>query len=154
MDRRTLILMHHFMKKIILLLFFGLFSLSVLAQRPGRPDREQLEAARIAFITTRLDLSPDQAQKFWPIFNEFNNERNSKLREIAGLSNEESDLSDQDAKNLIKKRFDIQKSMIEDEILFVEKASSVLSYNQILKLNQINKDFTRQMFQRQRRGNN
>lgn len=142
------------MKKLTLLLLFGLFSFSVLAQRGTRPDREQLEAARIAFITTRLDLTPEQAQKFWPIFNEFKNERNDMLREISKLSDDENNLSEDQAKQNLQKRFEIQKALIEEEIRFVEKASAALSYNQILQLNGIDRDFTRQIFQRQRRGNN
>lgn len=154
MDGRKPLLIAQFMKKITLLLFFGLFSLSVMAQRGQRPDREQLEAARIAFITTRLDLTPEQAQQFWPLYNEFKNGRNTLLRQISKLSGDEVSLSEEQAKQHLQKRFEIQKAMIAEEMTFVDKASAVLTYNQILKLNGIDRDFTRQIFQRQRRGNN
>jgi hypothetical protein len=31
----------------------------------------QLENAKIAFITNRVTLTQEQAQKFWPLYNEF-----------------------------------------------------------------------------------
>lgn len=37
--------------------------------------REKMEAARIALISNRLGLTPDQAEKFWPIYREFSQKR-------------------------------------------------------------------------------
>ncbi|TDK42662.1 hypothetical protein [Algoriphagus formosus] len=144
------------MKKFgIFLILNFLIILSVQAQRRGI-DRERLEAARIAFITTRLDLSPEQAEKFWPIFNEFNEQREEKLKQIASLnprSNTES-ISKEEAQRLIKQRFELQRELIEDEEAFVLKAATVISYQQILQLNSINREFARSIYQRQRQNRN
>ncbi|WP_288371377.1 hypothetical protein [uncultured Algoriphagus sp.] len=144
------------MKKFgIFLILNFLIILSVQAQRRGI-DRERLEAARIAFITTRLDLSPEQAQNFWPIFNEFNEQREEKLKQIASLnprSNTES-ISKEEAQRLIKQRFELQRELIEDEEAFVQKAATVISYQQILQLNSINREFARSIYQRQRQNRN
>ena len=32
--------------------------------------KAKLDAARIALITERLNLTPDQAQAFWPLYND------------------------------------------------------------------------------------
>ena len=32
--------------------------------------KEKMEAEKVAFITKKLDLSVDEAQKFWPVYNE------------------------------------------------------------------------------------
>lgn len=136
----------------ILLILNALIIISVNAQRRGGIDRERLEAARIAFITTRLDLSPEQAQRFWPIFNEFNEQREEKLKKIASLnprSNTES-ISKEEAQRLIKQRFELQRELIKDEEAFVQKAATVISYQQILQLNSINREFARSIYQRQR----
>lgn len=144
------------MKKFgIFLILNFLIIISVQAQRRGI-DRERLEAARIAFITTRLDLSPEQAEKFWPIFNEFNEQREEKLKQIASLnprSNTES-ISKEEAQRLIKQRFELQRELIEDEEVFVQKAATVISYQQILQLNSINREFARSIYQRQRDNRN
>jgi hypothetical protein len=33
--------------------------------------KEKVEAMRVAFITNRLDLSPEEAKQFWPIYNSY-----------------------------------------------------------------------------------
>lgn len=45
---------------------------SVLAQGQAR---ERLESYRIAFFTQRLKLTPSEAEKFWPLYNELLEER-------------------------------------------------------------------------------
>lgn len=98
--------------KIILGLFFGLSSLS------AQPERfEKIEAYKTKFLTEELDLSPTEAQKFWPIYNDFH----KKLRAIEGLDPEKrrrqmaGDLKDQSEAELEKEimhEFQRQKAMI------------------------------------------
>jgi hypothetical protein len=49
-----------------------LFCLPAMAQKDK--IRERIKAQRIAFITQRLALTPDEAQKFWPVYNQFSDE--------------------------------------------------------------------------------
>ncbi len=58
------------MKRYLLILFImlGLFS-QVKAQ-----NGEKIQALKIAFITQKLQLTPDEAQKFWPVYNQYDNE--------------------------------------------------------------------------------
>jgi len=44
--------------------------------------REKVEAARIGMITNRLGLTPDQAEKFWPIYREFIQKRQDMRQEF------------------------------------------------------------------------
>lgn len=141
------------MRKFTLLILFSLLVGASFAQRPGeRYDPEKLQAAKVAFITTRLDLKSDQAEKFWPIYNEFSDKRESMLREMAGLNNRRGEaLSEEEAKNRISKKFELEEKLMKEEKSFVEKASKVISYNQIFLLNGLSRDFARQLYQRQRK---
>jgi len=144
------------MKKYALTLSILLISLGFsFAQRPTeRYDPEKLQAARIAFITTRLDLTPDQAEKFWPIFNQYSEMRDTLLKEMSALSDtREQQISESEAKKRVEKRFEIQRKLLASEEKFAADISTVISYNQILRLNGIARDFTRQLYQRQRREN-
>lgn len=53
----------------------ALLSFSLYAQpSPNPPDpknREQLESAKIAFFTSQMSLTPEEATKFWPVYNEY-----------------------------------------------------------------------------------
>ena len=139
-------------KSILITLILLLLAWEGFAQRPGQIDPEKLQAARIAFITTRIDLKPEQAEKFWPIFNEYNDKREATMRQIAELNRNTESITEDQAKDRIKKRFELQQTMLNEEQQFVQKASGVLTAKQILMLNNIARDFTRQLYQRQRGG--
>src|SRR5437879_9747223 len=72
------------MKKLLLLIFVSWASIIVPAQdtddlpadgNQKANAKEKIKAARIGLITQRLGLTPEQAQKFWPIYNEFSQKR-------------------------------------------------------------------------------
>lgn len=50
------------------------------AQQPQAPlnnrqnAKDQIEALRIAFISQQLNLTPEEAQKFWPVYNAYRSE--------------------------------------------------------------------------------
>jgi hypothetical protein len=142
------------MKKIHLIAIILLlgFSNNAFAQRP-QVDQEKLQSARIAFITTRLDLKPEQAEKFWPIYNQYNDGREKTMRQISELGKGVETVSEDEAKSRIQQRLKLQSELLDKEEGFVNDVSKVLSSKQILMLNNIARDFNRQLYQRGRGGN-
>ncbi len=64
--------------KITKIFIIGLLSLpAVLGAQPHHDEKgkdekwKQIESAKIAFFTTELDLSPEEAQVFWPVYNQY-----------------------------------------------------------------------------------
>ena len=55
----------------ILALGFGTYAQN-LRQGGGRP--ETVEAIKIAYFTRKLNLTPEEAQKFWPVYNQYADE--------------------------------------------------------------------------------
>src|SRR5690606_18185099 len=135
--------------KLIALLLFLTLGYTAMAQRPA-VDKEKLQAARIAFITTRIDLKPDQAEKFWPIFNQYSDTRENTMAQISKLGKDIETISEDEAKSRIQKRFQLQKQLIKEEETFVNNASRVLSSKQILMLSNSARDFNRYLYQRGR----
>lgn len=46
------------------------------------PTREEIQSQKIAFFTQELDLSPQEAQQFWPVYNEGWKKSHDARREI------------------------------------------------------------------------
>ncbi|MDN3690270.1 Spy/CpxP family protein refolding chaperone [Cyclobacterium jeungdonense] len=139
-------------KWIIIVLLVG-FSLNGYGQRERSIDREKLDAARVAFITNRLSLTPDQAELFWPLFNEYQESREELMRDLRGISKkgEEESISNAEASQLIEQRFSLQQELLNQEKEFMEKVSEALTPVQALQLNETNRDFTRHIYRMQRR---
>ena len=61
------------MKNFYLSIFFLLSCTYIcIGQPPG--GGQKLEAIKIAYITRQLNLSPQEAQRFWPVYNNYSNE--------------------------------------------------------------------------------
>ena len=67
------------MRKTLLITIGILFVLNIQAQNEAsrKQYREKMKVAKVAFITTRLDLSSETAQVFWPIFNDYEKEKST-----------------------------------------------------------------------------
>lgn len=136
-------------------LIFALCAGNALAQRPTQNiDPEKLQAARIAFITSRIDLKPEQAEKFWPIFNQYTDQREATMRSISQLNRDAENISEEDAKSRIQKRLQLQQKLLDEEKSFINEVSKVISSKQVFMLNNIARDFNRSIYQRQRGPNN
>ncbi len=57
------------MKKVIVFIFLSMCIQNTYAQRGGRSSK--IKALKIAFITEKLNLSEDEAEKFWPLYNQY-----------------------------------------------------------------------------------
>lgn len=92
------------MKKFLLMaaFFLGVTAISV-AQDDNSNDGGRIEALKIAYLTKKLNLSTDEAQKFWPIYNKYVDEVR-KTRLDARL-NKEGEINTEEKLLNIRKHF-------------------------------------------------
>ena len=69
------------MKKILLLTLF-LLNINYFCYSQVQNRKNNIEAIQIAYLTRELSLSPDEAQKFWPIYNEYRDELLAVKKEV------------------------------------------------------------------------
>jgi Spy/CpxP family protein refolding chaperone len=107
-----------------LVALIGFTAISIAQPGPKHEQKkEKVEAMKIGFITQQMDLTPEEAQKFWPVYNQMNNEIES-LRKERQLSRENvkdnfETMTDPEFEKLIndeiasrQKEFDIQKKYV------------------------------------------
>ena len=91
------------MKKYILILtlLLGSFSVALAQDNPSGDDitrQERVKALYVAYVTQQLALTPEEAQKFWPVHTQFETE-------LKGVKKDLSELDRQQARLDIKKRY-------------------------------------------------
>jgi acetyl-CoA carboxylase beta subunit len=58
-------------KLLILILAVGFIAPATFAQEELEPSkREKLQALKVGYLTEQLNLTPEEAQSFWPLYNE------------------------------------------------------------------------------------
>ena len=105
--------------------------------------RQQIEAARIALITDRLDLSPKEAEKFWPVYNEFTSQR-KVLRENFKKERPQIDndqLTENQRKDFLKKQIDLKQKELNLEKEYSAIILNVISTEQLMSLRTAERDF-------------
>lgn len=118
--------------------------------RAARAERlSQLDNARIAFFTSRLSLTQDQAQRFWPLYNEFIARRRELNRSGRQLKREQIEaLTDQQIRDNITQTYATRQQELNLEKEYFDKFQKVLSLRQVAQLLAAERDFTKEVIRR------
>ena len=120
------------------------FSGSRKGQRLG-----QLENAKIAFITNRVSLTQEQAQKFWPLYNEFSARRRELNRSGRLLRRDVTGgMTDQQIRENFNQAFAMRQQELNLEKDYFDKFQKVIALRQVVQLFQAERDFTKEIIKR------
>lgn len=127
-----------------------LLTVSVAGFGQDRPGREKLESARIAVITERLNLSPETAQQFWPIYNQMKEEERALQREEFQMrrAQDTDALTDAEAEAKIDQYFALKEQQLSLEKKAAQQYQKVLSPKQILQLYKAEAEFQRMVLRK------
>ena len=73
------------MKRIAFLIFAACAFICTTAFGQPKSDgnwKEKIQAEKIAFLTAELNLTPQEAQTFWPTYNQINKEKDEATRSV------------------------------------------------------------------------
>lgn len=112
----------------------------------AQPDvnvKDKIKAARVGLITQRLNLTPDQAQKFWPIYNEFDQKR-ADVRKPYRDAQKDINPNNPDPKQqqaLVDLGIKVKQDELNLEKEYSAKMMSVITAQQMLNLRKAEHDF-------------
>ena len=147
------------MKQLIFLITLGIFLVSqstVLAQRSeSQKDRwEKYKTEKVAFLTTNLDLTPQEAQKFWPIYNQMDKEKSEaqiKRRELERKVRDSGEtLSDEESIKLTREFTSNMKKEGALNVKYNEEFLKILPPQKVLKLYKAENEFRMYMIRKYR----
>ena len=122
------------MKQFFLILVC-LGSLSLNAQHKNRSNTssEKIEAQKIAFFTQKLDLTPEEAKVFWPVYNEYS-ERKKELRNMRISRTDLETIDDAEASNLIDEYFKNKEQGLALDKEYILEFKKILPSKKVLTL--------------------
>lgn len=142
----------------LLPLLIVLFTVSLSAQEGPifREKKEQIKSMKIAFITNELSLTPDEATKFWPIYNAFDDKqheiRRQKLKGYLDRMDDDSfdKLSEKEAFVLLTQIENSEEELYQLRKKFVSNLKGIIPSVKILKLKKAEEEFNRKLLQQYR----
>lgn len=121
--------------------------------------KEKIKALKIAYITKDLELSSTEAEKFWPIYNTYDEKqydlRMVKMRKIRQDLQSKSleTMSNQDATLLLNQIDQIEDEALQNKKKFILELKKVISPVKILRLKKAEDDFNKTLLKQYRKRN-
>jgi hypothetical protein len=115
----------------------------IQAQGPGRP-RERMEAMRTAFITNKLNLTPEEAQQFWPVYNQMDAERR-KLQQKYRPETEVAAMSDAEAEKFLNAHFTMEEEMVRLKREYYQRLRKTITVRKLAMLPRIEHEFRQEL---------
>jgi hypothetical protein len=131
---------------IITMLLFA--SIAAAAQNPNREEREErLQAYRIAKFTEVLRLTPDEAQGFWPIYNEYLDNKEKAQDQYKPFKQMDAQ-TDAEVEEQIKRHFEFKQRELDLEKDLYQRLRKVLPIRKIAKIPNAEREFREQILLR------
>ncbi len=149
------------MKRLFLLITLAIFTLpSAFAQEKKGGDHDdmfaKIKAEKISYFTSKLDLSPTEAQAFWPIYNEYEKKRFDIMRQIHDFERMPDDkfasLSESEIEHQIEKyiqTFDQQAKLLRE---YNTQFRKILPIKKVLLLYRTENQFRAHLIREYKRG--
>lgn len=132
------------MKKLVFVSVMALSTLLTYAQhRPAKGGsgadhqlpKEKVEAMKIAFLTKELDLTPEEAQAFWPVYNEYDRKltelRKGLKHDIRERMQELDKLNDKELEAFVDEHISFRQRELELDKEFHQKLKNVLPIKKV-----------------------
>ncbi len=146
------------MKQLFTFLFLISFCFVGYSQQ-NKGYHEKIKAQKVAHITEKLQLTSNEAEKFWPIYNAYDKTMHDlRWEDMQTLRRKikNRDLSETEAKKALDSFLDIEEKMFLAKKKLATDLEKVISAKKIIRLKAAEDSFNRLLMKklRERRGDN
>ncbi len=111
----------------------------------NKEKREKIQAKKVAFITDKLDLSVEEAQKFWPVYNELQNKlealHSEKRKLMKAIHSNIETTSDKELEEKTSRIVHINLDKAKLELEYYEKFKKIMPIKKVFILNHAEREF-------------
>lgn len=141
-------------------ILLGFVLLTIAAPMVGQTgDGRNIESIRIAYITRQLNLTPEEAQVFWPVYNKYQDEmqafKKGRRTEMQDAKRNFDVLSDKEVEGVVDDLVEMKKKELDLFLTYHEEFKKILPIRKVAKLYKAESEFTQKLLERlnQRREN-
>jgi len=141
------------MYKTTIFFLLMLISFGTIAQSVNPSDRqEKIESLKRAFIAEKLDLTVEEAEKFWPVFNEYSKDKKANKKQLKDLmeSVQSSTPNKAALEESINKGSDLRIAEVQRDEKFLTDCLEILSPDKVRKLITIEHEFRKKLMEKLR----
>jgi Spy/CpxP family protein refolding chaperone len=122
-----------------------LFTSYPVFSQEGGAAREKIETAKIGFITNRLNLTSEQAPKFWPVYNEYNAKKQEIRRALRPFKTASATATDEQLLADMKEMIHLRQKEVDLEKDYMNRFLKVINPRQLAQLYHTEQDFRKEL---------
>ena len=108
----------------------------------------KMKTERVSFLTDKLQLTVEEAEKFWPVYNEYLTKREEMMwgkRKKMHRDFDPSQLSDEEMNNMLNDILDQEVKLAQLKKDYFDRLKSVLPVRKVLTLHRVEQEFMNHM---------
>lgn len=131
------------------------FAMAQEEDMPPIPEerRQEIKAQKTGFLTQRLDLSPAEAEKFWPVYNQYDKEieaARKEMREHHRSVKNDAEVTEAEAAAAIDKELAGRQKELDIRKKYAAEFKKTIGAVKTMKLGKAERDFHKELLQRVR----
>ena len=136
--------------RLFLLTICLIFSCLSFAQESSK--NEKIESMKVAFLSTKLELTAKEAQQFWPLYNEFQQKmeklRKSKKSDFEDIKSKIENGTDKELTVYMDEVFATRQKELDLQKEYYEKYAKVVPLKKVALLYQAENQFKRELLKK------
>lgn len=134
-------------------ILLGFFFLGMVFPLMGQGNNERdIESIRIAYITRQLNLSPEESQVFWPVYNQYQDElqafKKDRRKELREAKQNFDVLSDKEVEEVVDDMVQMKQQELDLFLKYHEEFKKILPIRKVAKLYKAESEFTQKLLNR------
>lgn len=134
------------MKRFCYIILLMLATCSAALAQP-RARMEKIHVVKVGYITSKINLSGDQAEKFWPVYNRYENEVRSLRQDFFGKYPQEKMKDEEQSRRFIDDNLEYREARLKIEKKYKTEFLKVISAQQLASLYEAERDFKKMLIQ-------
>lgn len=130
-------------------LLFNVLTFASFAQDMGDMRSQRVKAFRVAMFTETLQLTPQEAESFWPVYNAYQEQR-EQLHKSLRPAQQLDGMSDAEVEDQVKKHFEIRQRELDLEKDMVQKLRKTMPLRKIAKIPSAERQFRERLVEKVR----
>ena len=118
--------------------------------------RKNIENQKIDFITQKIDLSDQESEKFWPIYNKFHEQTRiiREKRKNLTKGKDRSLITEEEMGNIINEKLKMEQDILDLKVNYTKNLQKVISNKKISALHLAEEEFKKYLLKRIKGNNN
>jgi len=137
---------------IIVAVLLNSFQLAVAQNELEPSKREKLDALKVAYLTNELNLTPTEAQSFWPLYNELEDKmkevRKERRDNRIGTKSNYAELTDAQLSAAVNRELALEQQELDLKKEYNERFKKILPMKKVAKLHVAEQGFRKELLHR------